>query len=122
MKELEISLEPADLGQMSLKLRLAGGKLSVTIGVANPQTLAAIQDDSALITARLASSNPSLEELVIQQQNFVSSTSETGSSNGFANDSAAEGSSGQKTAAQSRRSGASPPRSRSGGASGDLVV
>ena len=53
---------------MTLKLRLAGGKLSVTIGVANPQTLAAIEDDRALIAARLGAGEQALEDLVIQRQ------------------------------------------------------
>lgn len=61
VKELNISLEPADLGQMTLKLRLAGGKLSVTIAVANPRTLSSIEDDRALIAARLSAGDRTLE-------------------------------------------------------------
>ena len=68
VKELKISLDPADLGEMTVKLRLANGKLSVSIAVANPSTLGAIEDDRALIAARLAGGDQTLEDLVISRQ------------------------------------------------------
>jgi chemotaxis protein MotD len=113
VKELQISLDPADLGAMTLKLRLAGGKLSVTISVANPQTLAAIKDDSALIAQRLGSNDQALDNLVIQQQNLASSKTEMADGGAFANDSSAQESSSEDEPQPRRRSSAS-----SGGASG----
>ncbi len=68
VKELKISLDPADLGEMTIKLRLADGKLSVSIAVANPSTLGTIQDDRELIAARLAGGGQTLENLVISRQ------------------------------------------------------
>ena len=53
---------------MTVKLRLANGKLSVSIAVANPSTLGALQDDRDLIAARLASGDQTLEALVISRQ------------------------------------------------------
>jgi flagellar hook-length control protein FliK len=68
VKELKISLDPADLGEMTVKLRLADGKLSVSIAVANPTTLGAIEDDRDVIAARLAGAGQTLENLVISRQ------------------------------------------------------
>ncbi len=82
VKELQISLDPANLGAMTLKLRLVGGKLAVTIVVANPQTLSAIEDDRALIAARLSTGGQSLDDLVIQRQALPDSSQETNASHG----------------------------------------
>jgi chemotaxis protein MotD len=122
VKELQISLDPADLGAMTLKLRLAGGKLSVTISVANPQTLAAIKDDSALIAQRLGSNNQALDDLVIQQQNLASTTESAGA-HAFANDSSAqEQSSDAEPEARRRPNASSRGASDGGGGLRDLTV
>ena len=63
-----ISLEPENLGKMSLRLRLTNGKLSVSIGVANQQTLAALEGESGAIASRLAGGQQSLELLTIHAQ------------------------------------------------------
>ncbi len=125
VKELNIALEPAELGQMTLKLRLTGGKLSVTIAVANPTTLSSIEDDRALIAARLGAGDQTLEDLVIQRQ--APSTAENASSHGFSSDSGAgssttDGGSGSSSP-RDPQSGA-PPRggAATGGAFGDLIV
>ncbi len=68
VKELVISLEPENLGKMSLRLRLANGKLSVSIGVENQQTLAALEGESGAIASRLAGGQQSLESLTIHPQ------------------------------------------------------
>ena len=68
VKELVISLEPENLGKMSLRLRLTNGKLSVSIGVANQQTLAALEGESGAIASRLAGGQQSLESLTIHAQ------------------------------------------------------
>jgi hypothetical protein len=122
VKELQISLDPADLGAMTLKLRLAGGKLSVTISVANPQTLAAIKDDSALIAQRLGSNNQALDDLVIQQQNLASTTESAGA-HAFANDSSAKDQpSDAEPQARRRPNAMSRGASDSRGGSRDLTV
>jgi flagellar hook-length control protein FliK len=122
VKELQISLDPADLGAMTLKLRLAGGKLSVTISVANPQTLAAIKDDSALISQRLSSNNQALDDLVIQQQNLASTTESAGA-HAFANDSSAQDQPSEgEPQARRRPNASSRSASDSSGAFRDLTV
>ncbi len=68
IKELEVSLDPADLGKISIKLKLDAGKLDVSIRVANPATLSAIESERGAIETRLAASSQSLESLQIQAQ------------------------------------------------------
>jgi flagellar hook-length control protein FliK len=65
VKELEISLDPANLGALSVKMRLANGKLSIAIGVSSSSTLAAIESERDAIIARLGSTQHPLENLVI---------------------------------------------------------
>jgi hypothetical protein len=126
VKELQITLDPADLGQMTLKLRLADGKLSVTIAVANPKTLTSIEDDRALIAARLGAGDQTLGDLVIQRQAGAPATQETKSSHVSFSDSSAEASSTDSEAGASnlgrRSSRGFRGGARAGGALGDLVV
>jgi len=73
VKELEIALDPADLGAVSLKLRLANGKLSVIIGVSSGTTLSAIENEREAIAEKLGSSGHPLEDLIIRAQSAPSS-------------------------------------------------
>ena len=66
VKELEIKLDPADLGAMSVKMRLTDGKLSVVMEVSKPSTLKAVESDRDAIAQRLGLSVQSLESLVIK--------------------------------------------------------
>jgi flagellar hook-length control protein FliK len=126
VKELQISLDPGDLGAMTLKLRLVGGKLSVTIAVANPQTLSAIEDDRALIAARLATGSQSLDDLVIQRQSLPSSTQETRTSHASGSDNDSDSSQPDGKPDASSSNGRPPSRRSAGAGSGgafrDLVV
>ena len=88
VKELRIALAPAELGEMTLKLRLAGGKLSVTISIANPQTLKTIEDDRSLIAARLGGGEQALSDLVIQPQ--IAANTEKAPAHGFSSDKGGE--------------------------------
>ena len=117
VKELHIALDPADLGQMTLKLRLAGGKLSVTIDVANPQTLAAIEGDRSLIASRIFSGDQTLEDLVIQRQAPSASALETVPAHASSN----EPDSDNPSEHSGSRHG-DPPRRGGGGAFSDLLV
>ena len=53
VKELEVALDPAELGSISVKLRLASGGLHVTIQVEKPETLHAIESQKEVIAGRL---------------------------------------------------------------------
>jgi flagellar hook-length control protein FliK len=66
VKELEIRLDPADLGAMSVKMRLSDGKLSVVMEVSKPSTLKAVESDRDSIAQRLGLSVQSLESLIIK--------------------------------------------------------
>ena len=79
MKELEIQLDPADLGAVSVKMRLSDGKLSVVMEVSKPSTLKAVEGDRAVIADRLGSSVQSLESLVIKPAAASQTTAESGS-------------------------------------------
>jgi chemotaxis protein MotD len=76
VKELEISLDPANLGAVSVKMRLANGKLSIVIGVSNSSTLAAIENERGAIAARLGSTEHPLENLVIVSREPSNETSQ----------------------------------------------
>ncbi len=117
VKELNIALDPADLGQMTLTLRLAGGKLSVTIDVANPQTLAAIEGDRSLIAARILNGDQSLENLVIQRQAPSASALETVPAHASSNEPDSDNPSEHSGSRQG-----DPPRRGGGGAFSDLLV
>ncbi len=66
VKELEIELDPADLGAVSVKMRLVEGKLSVVMEVATPATQKAIENERDAITERLGSAGQPLETLIIK--------------------------------------------------------
>jgi chemotaxis protein MotD len=76
VKELEIALDPADLGAVSLKMRLSNGKLSIVIGVASATTLSAIESERGAIVDRLGSRQHPLEDLIIRPQGAPISNSE----------------------------------------------
>jgi flagellar hook-length control protein FliK len=76
VKELEISLDPANLGAVSVKMRLANGKLSVVIGASSSTTLAAIENERDAISARLGSTQQPLESLVIRFQEVPNEASQ----------------------------------------------
>jgi len=66
VKELEVELDPPDLGSVSVKMRLAQGKLSVVVEVANSSALKAIQGDRDAIADRLDADSQPLESLIIK--------------------------------------------------------
>jgi chemotaxis protein MotD len=64
VKELQIDLNPANLGAVSVKMRMAQGQLSVVMEVAKPSTLKAIENERSAIADRLGLSAQSLEILI----------------------------------------------------------
>jgi chemotaxis protein MotD len=140
VKELEISLDPANLGAVSVKMRLANGKLSIVIGVSNSSTLAAIENERGAIAARLGSTEQPLENLAIVSREPSNETSQDfAQTNSGGNDASDQGSQGY-TRSNDNFSGAQrgengSPRSRnepsagsgstattSGRGAGDLLV
>ncbi len=64
VKELQIDLNPAHLGAVSVKMRMAQGQLSVVMEVVKPSTLKAIEGERSAIADRLGLSAQSLEILI----------------------------------------------------------
>jgi chemotaxis protein MotD len=77
VKELQLNLDPADLGAVSVKMRLTDGKLSVVMEVSNPSTLKAVEGERETIATRLGSTAPSLESLVIKPTAMNQTNAET---------------------------------------------
>jgi flagellar hook-length control protein FliK len=82
VKELQIDLDPADLGAVSVKMRLVQGKLSVVMEVATPSTLKSIESERGAIAERLGTTAQPLETLVIK----ASATSQTNAESDNARD------------------------------------
>jgi hypothetical protein len=127
VKELEIKLEPPDLGAISLRLRLTNGKLSIVIGVSNSTTLAAIENERGAIADRIGAAQLSPSDLLIQPQAGPSSNFESRdaadanasqfTANGQPNESP-RGESGQANGRDPPRQERAPTR----GDFGDLIV
>jgi flagellar hook-length control protein FliK len=116
VKELEISLDPANLGAVSVKMRLANGKLSIVIGVSNSSTLAAIENERGALTARLGSTEQPLENLVIVSREPSNETSQDFAQTASGgNDASDQGSPGH---ARSNNSFSGAQRGESGSARG----
>lgn len=64
VKELQIELNPADLGAVSVTMRMAQGQLSVVMEVAKSSTLKSIESERDAITDRLGLSAQSLEIVI----------------------------------------------------------
>ncbi len=118
VKELEIALDPAELGALSVKLRLTGGKLSVVIGVANPKTLAAVEGDRDAIARRLGVDPDSMDSLIIRSQE--ASQVHVGGNDAADPHAPSQGDAQSQTDADpaSRRSGDAQRRAFAGAASG----
>jgi hypothetical protein len=130
VKELQVALQPEGLGQVTLKLRLTNGRLSVVIAAADPQTLAAIENERGLLVSRLGGASQPLETLVIQSQEAQPNDAGTSNAGGFettrGGDSGAS-SGGRSEDARERAAFNSPSRpperqASDGGGTGDLIV
>ena len=127
--EMEIALDPADLGAVSIRMRYANGKLTVVIGAANASTRQAIESDREAIAERLTSPQHPLEALIIQSADPTpvpsggndASDSNDPRQNAANGDPASGGSRASRGAPNGRGQGATAaPASRGG--SGDLTV
>jgi hypothetical protein len=94
-------------------MRLANGKLSVVISVANPKTLATIEGERDAIAGRLGGNQQELEDLTIRRQlDFAQG------SNGKAGEDSSNKDSGQSNA----QSGQSDSRRADGGSGRDSAT
>jgi flagellar hook-length control protein FliK len=131
VKELAIELDPADLGAVSLKMRLTNGKLSVVIGVSNSSTLAAIENERGAIALKLGANQQPLQDLIIRSQSVPTSQAEGQDATDLkdrnpSNSDSASQQGDNNGGSQTSRKGSSPPGASpsvlSGRALGDLLV
>jgi Flagellar hook-length control protein FliK len=73
VKELDLSLTPAGLGDISVSMRLTGDGLAVTIAADTHATAKSINDIREQITERLTSTGQSIVSLVIKAPNAAPS-------------------------------------------------
>ncbi|HLJ71266.1 MAG TPA: flagellar hook-length control protein FliK [Roseiarcus sp.] len=71
VKELEVQLNPADLGSLTVKMRLANGNLAVVIETSKDSTAKLIEGERDAIAERLASVEQPVASVVIQASDSV---------------------------------------------------
>jgi len=109
VKELEVQLNPASLGALSIEMRLSDGNLNITIKAAKSDTLKLIENERGSISDKLKSLNFSVETLTVKASDTVASNGVSGdaSNSGTADyGEAQQGQSGQT--ADGSRNGRSP--------------
>ncbi|WP_158815826.1 flagellar hook-length control protein FliK [Methylocapsa sp. S129] len=75
IKELDVQLNPASLGSLSIEMRLSNGNLNVTIKAEKPDTLKLIDNERGAISDKLKSLNFSVESLTVKASDAVASGS-----------------------------------------------
>jgi chemotaxis protein MotD len=73
VKELDVLLNPASLGGLSIQMRLSNGNLNVTIKAEKPDTLKLIENESSAISDKLKSLNFSVASLTIKPSDAAAS-------------------------------------------------
>jgi hypothetical protein len=128
VKELDLALDPKDLGSLSMTLRLSGDALSVVIKAASAHAVSAIEGERTAIAARLAAIDQPLATIVIERTDSARSSSETpdGPPHDASDSRQQQADSRQfadNDAASRRRDPPSPPRGGAlGRGSGDLYL
>ncbi|HLW91733.1 MAG TPA: flagellar hook-length control protein FliK, partial [Roseiarcus sp.] len=71
VKELDVELNPANLGAVTVKMRIANGSLAVVIETAKPSTQKLIESERQTISDRLTSVDQPVASLVIKASDAV---------------------------------------------------
>jgi chemotaxis protein MotD len=109
VKELDVQLNPASLGALSIQMRLSNGNLNITIKAENSDTLKLIGNERSSISDKLKSLNFSVETITVKALDTSASTSASGDASQSGtpgHGEARQGQSGQ-TADESRSNGRS---------------
>jgi chemotaxis protein MotD len=108
IKELDVQLSPANLGSLSIQMRLSNGALNITIKADKSDTVKLIDNERSSISDKLKSLNFSVESLTIKASDVASSNSAGGETNhsGYSDH-------GQAQQGQPGRSGEGSPNGRS---------
>ena len=78
VKELDVQLNPASLGALSIEMRLSNGNLSVTIKADKADTLKLIENERSAISEKLKSLNFSVESLNVKALDATAPNSASG--------------------------------------------
>jgi chemotaxis protein MotD len=108
IKELDVQLSPANLGSLSIQMRLTNGNLNITIKADKSDTVRLIDSERSSISDKLKSLNFSVETLTIKASDAASSNSAGGDSNHSGTSDY-----GQAQQGQSGRNGEGSPNGRS---------
>ena len=79
VKELDVQLNPASLGALTIQMRLNNGNLSVTIKADKSDTLKLIENERSSITDKLQSLNFSVDSLTVKASDAVAPSSASAS-------------------------------------------
>jgi chemotaxis protein MotD len=82
VKELKVQLNPADLGSMTVKMRLANGNLAVVIETAKDSTAKMIEGERDAIAERLASVDQPVASVTVQASGGVPHQGENNNGSG----------------------------------------
>jgi hypothetical protein len=109
VKELDVRLNPADLGSLTVKMRIADGNLAIVIEAEKSSTAKLIDGERSAIVERLASVDQPLASVVIKASENGATQAENGNASGSSTpqqgdgqNSAANGSGGQTRSSRSR--------------------
>ncbi|HLH47943.1 MAG TPA: flagellar hook-length control protein FliK [Roseiarcus sp.] len=108
VKELEVQLNPADLGSLTVKMRLANGNLAVVIETSKDSTAKLIEGERDAIAERLASVEQPVASVVIQASDSV--PNQGGDSNGSGSAAPQQGDAQSSAANSSNGQAHSAPR------------
>jgi len=110
LKQLQLNLAPAHLGAVAVTLKMTNGKLSVDVGVANPNALAEVESQRDSIVAKLQVGAQPLESFVVHQQNFSQAPPAQTSSNATQNGSFGSASGNDKSSQDAQGRAPGQPR------------
>jgi len=96
-RELEVELSPAELGSLTVKLKLVGSALSVVIEASKPSTLSAIERERDTIISRITSADHEVSSLILRPSDSPPNAHENGEDYGQV---AQNGGNGQQQTAQ----------------------
>ena len=115
IKELDVQLNPADLGSLTVKMRLANGNLAVVIHASNPSTAKLIEGERDAIADRLTAVDQPVASVVVQTSDNVPTQTENSNASssgtfqqGDAQSGAANGSNGQARSSRDQNAQATP--------------
>ncbi|HEV3043857.1 MAG TPA: flagellar hook-length control protein FliK, partial [Roseiarcus sp.] len=123
VKELDVQLNPADLGSLTVKMRLSNGNLAVVIEAAKSSTARLIESERDAIVERLTSVDQPVASVVVQASDSVPTQGENSNASGSAtsqqSDAQSNAANGSNGHARSSRDGEGGAQTRQNGSADD---